>query len=466
MATVKVKFRASSVEMKEGSLYYQVIHNRLVRQLHTGYRLFPSEWDAGISEVVVASGTEEGRRNYLLSMKTAIADDLSRLRSVIARLERSDTGYTADKVVEVFSSPADCGGFLSFARQLIQELKKIGKRRTAETYTTALNSFLRFRGERDLLFEEVDSNLMVEYETFLKGINVCPNSSSFYMRNLRAIYNRAVERELTVQRYPFKHVYTGVDKTVKRAVPLKVIRRIRDLDLTLSPVLDYARDLFMFSFYTRGMAFVDMAYLKKKDLQNGVLVYRRQKTGQQLFIKWEKPMQEIVGKYDTSATPYLLPIIRDMDTDARKQYKNAAHLVNDKLKKIGRQLGLAIPLTSYVARHAWASIAKSKNIPISTISEAMGHDSENTTHLPCLIRHIGRGQGQQPYSKITVIGRKICIIPAHRTDSKKAIRKMAIETEKLCNLKHLFLREVFCKCKDTQKSNKRFTINEIYCPSE
>lgn len=146
MATVKVKFRASSVEMKEGSLYYQVIHNRLVRQLHTGYRLFPSEWDAGISEVVVASGTEEGRRNYLLSMKTAIADDLSRLRSVIARLERSDTGYTADKVVEVFSSPADCGGFLSFARQLIQELKKIGKRRTAETYTTALNSFLRFPG--------------------------------------------------------------------------------------------------------------------------------------------------------------------------------------------------------------------------------------------------------------------------------------------------------------------------------
>ena len=70
-----------------------------------------------------------------------------------------------------------------------------------------------------------------------------------------------------------------------------------------------------------------------------------------------------------------------MDTDARNQYKNAAHLVNDKLKKIGRQLGLAIPLTSYVARHAWASIAKSKNIPISTISEAMGHDSENTTRI-------------------------------------------------------------------------------------
>ena len=382
MATVKVKFRASSVEMKEGSLYYQVIHNRLVRQLHTGYRLFPSEWDAGISEVVVASGTEEGRRNYLLSMKTAIADDLSRLRSVIARLERSDTGYTADKVVEVFSSPADCGGFLSFARQLIQELKKIGKRRTAETYTTALNSFLRFRGERDLLFEEVDSNLMVEYETFLKGINVCPNSSSFYMRNLRAIYNRAVERELTVQRYPFKHVYTGVDKTVKRAVPLKVIRRIRDLDLTLSPVLDYARDLFMFSFYTRGMAFVDMAYLKKKDLQNGVLVYRRQKTGQQLFIKWEKPMQEIVGKYpENSLSPYLLPILKYPFEDTNKQYRNVMSVINRKLKEIAGLADISVTLSMYCARHSWASAAKSKNVPISVISEGMGHDSEMTTQI-------------------------------------------------------------------------------------
>ena len=129
------------------------------------------------------------------------------------------------------------------------------------------------------------------------------------------------------------------------------------------------------------MSFIDMAFLKKKDLQNGILTYRRHKTGQQLFIKWEKPMQEIIDKYDTSQTPYLLPIIKDMDTDEWRQYKNASHLVNDKLKKLGERLGLPVPLTSYVARHAWASIAKSKNIPLSIISEAMGHDSENTTRI-------------------------------------------------------------------------------------
>ncbi|MZK05319.1 tyrosine-type recombinase/integrase, partial [Enterobacter hormaechei] len=244
-----------------------------------------------------------------------------------------------------------------------------------------LNSFGRFRRDVEVPWDEVDSDLMIEYETYLKSRGVCPNTSSYYMRGLRAIYNRAVEKGMTVQRDPFKYVYTGIGKTVKRAVPLKVIRRIRDMDLALFPAMDFARDIFMFSFYTRGMSFIDMAYLKKKDLQNGILSYRRQKTGQQLFVKWEKPMQEIVDKYDTVSTPYLLPVIKDMNADARRQYKNAAHLVNDKLKKLGVRLGLDIPLTSYVARHGWASIARSRNIPLATISEAMGHDSEKTTRI-------------------------------------------------------------------------------------
>lgn len=381
MATVKVKFRASSIERKEGVLYYQVIHKRMTRQIRTVHKIYPEEWDGGCSDVVLPENIEKERRRFLSFVKDALADDLFRFKSIIARLDRAGSPYTADKVVDLFVSPANSGGFISFTRVLIHDLKKIGKCRTAETYTTVLNSFLRFHGENDLLFEEVDSNLMMEYEIYLKMNGVCPNTSSFYMRNLRAIYNRAVETESIARNNPFKYVYTGVDKTVKRAVPLKVIRQLRDMDLALNRTMSYARDLFMFSFYTRGMSFVDMAYLKKKDLQNGILSYRRQKTGQQLFIKWEKPMQDIVSKYDTDGTPYLLPIIRDMETDARRQYKNAVHLVNDKLKKLGERLGLGIPLTTYVARHAWASIAKSKNIPLSTISEAMGHDSENTTRI-------------------------------------------------------------------------------------
>lgn len=286
-----------------------------------------------------------------------------------------------DTSVPTHRTPKSNRYFISFARNLIKQLEEIGKRRTAETYTTTVNSFERFRQGIDILWNAMDADLLTAYEAYLRAMDICPNSTSFYMRNLRAIYNRAVEKGLTMQRHPFKHVYTGIDKTIKRAVPLSVIRRIRKLDLSLSPTMDYARDLFLFSFYTRGMSFIDMAFLKKKDLQNGILSYRRHKTNQQLFIKWEQPMQELLNKYDTTDSPYLLPIIKNNGTDARKQYKNEAHRINNNLKKLGKQLGLSIPLTTYVARHGWASIAQSKNIPISIISEAMGHDSEATTRI-------------------------------------------------------------------------------------
>lgn len=145
--------------------------------------------------------------------------------------------------------------------------------------------------------------------------------------------------------------------------------------------MEFAKDIFMFSFYTRGMSFVDIAFLKKENLQNGILSYKRRKTGQQLCIKWEKQMQEIIDKYDNSNNLYLLPIIQRPDKNNWTQYKSAEHLVNNKLKIIGKELGLRSPLTTYVARHSWASIARSKNIPISVISEAMGHDSEATTRI-------------------------------------------------------------------------------------
>ncbi len=381
MTTVKVKFRASSVPTREGTLFYQVIHGRVPRQINTGYKLFSTEWDKPHAKVLLPPDSGQDRHAYLTTLRERIANDTARLKSIVSRLERTNRDFTADDVVKLYLAPAETEGFVSIARELIKQLEQIGKKRTAERYTTVINSFGRFAGENDVLPSEVDSDLMVRYETFLKARGICPNSSSYYMRGLRAIYNRAVEKGVTVQRDPFKHVYTGIDKTIKRAVPLKIIRQIRDLDLTLTPATDFARDVFMFSFYTRGMSFIDMAFLKKKDLQNGILSYRRHKTNQKLFVKWEKPMQEIIGKYDTTGTPYLLPIIRDTDADERRQYKNAAHLVNDKLKKLGEQLELGIPLTTYVARHAWASIAKSKNIPVSTISEAMGHDSESTTRI-------------------------------------------------------------------------------------
>ena len=381
MATIKIKFRASSSTENEGTLFYRVTHNRIVRQISSGYKVFPQEWNAEKECLVLPVESDSIRRNYLVSLKETLLDDTKQLKSIINRLERSGEVYTADKIVYLFLHPIIGHGFIAFARQEIENLKKIGKKSKVKSYTTTLKSFSRFRNDKELLPEEVNSDIIEAYETYLESVKVCPNTISFYMRNLRAIYNRAVAKELTVQRFPFKQVYTGIDKTVKRAVSIEVIRQIRDLDLTLHPSMEYARDMFLFSFYTRGMSFVDMAFLLKKDLQNGVLTYRRHKTNQLLFIKWEKQMQEIIDKYDTSNTNYLLPIIRNKDQNDRKQYENECHRINRNLKKIGKLINLSIPLTTYVARHGWASIAQKEEIPIATISKAMGDDSEKTTRI-------------------------------------------------------------------------------------
>ena len=135
------------------------------------------------------------------------------------------------------------------------------------------------------------------------------------------------------------------------------------------------------SFYMRGMSFIDLAYLRKKDLNSGFVSYSRRKTGKKLIIRWEKQMQEIIDRYGDSETQYLLPIIEREDGTERRQYRNKMLLVNRKLKKIAARAGLTTPLTMYVARHSWASIAKTKNISIGIISEAMGHDSETTTQI-------------------------------------------------------------------------------------
>lgn len=307
--------------------------------------------------------------------------DLKRLDMIIHQLDNRKAAYTADDIVASFQSNTEGQSLFNFMQSIIARLKQMGKIRTAENYSCTLKSFMQFRGDRDVLLSEIDSDLMQLYEAYLHGKGAVRNTSSFYMRILRAVYNRALEKELMEQRNPFRHVYTGVDKTVKRAVPLSAIKRMKNLDLSLQPNLEFARDMFLFSFYTRGMSFIDMAHLKKKDLQNGFLSYRRRKTGQQLVIKWEKCMQEIVNKFHTwDRNPYLLPIL-NFPNESRKQYKYAQSRINVHLKEIANMIGVSIPLSMYVARHSWASIAKSKNIPISVISEGMGHDSELTTQI-------------------------------------------------------------------------------------
>lgn len=379
MASIKVKFRCSTVADREGTIYYQIIHERKVRQLLSDYKVFPSEWDESRSMVTATQANE--RKSLILSIRERIRRDLELFAKIDRKLQANGLIYTADDVIDEFNRYAHEYSLFNFMASIIAKLKCNGKIRTSETYRSTLNSFKNFRRGEDIMLDCLTSEIMEAYEAWHRKRGVAPNTISFYNRILRAVYNRAVENEIIENRNPFRHVYTGVDKTVKRALPLALIKRIKTLDLSLTPPLDFARDMFLISFYLRGMSFIDMAFLKKSDLKNGYVIYRRRKTGQQLIIEWTKEMQMIIDKYPENATEYLLPIIKNPVTNERSTYRNTGYNINHNLKKIAQMIGIQISLTLYVARHSWASAARSKGIPLAVISEGMGHDSETTTQI-------------------------------------------------------------------------------------
>ncbi len=377
--SIKVKFRPSKQSEKEGVLVYRIIHQRLIRQIGTNDRIFPEEWDDKAEKIVIINCNNQ-RKGDLQSIQEKLLLEKKRFEKIIHCLSRQNSRYTTDDIVKAFKQPTQEYTLFGFMLNVIRQLKQLNKDRSAESYTTTLQSFMHFREKNDILLQEIDSDLIQTYEAYLKAKGLTPNTISFYMRILRAVYNRAVEKQLTEQRYPFKHVYTGIEKTIKRAISIESIRQIKTLDLRHQKTLEFARDMFLFSFYTRGMSFVDMAYLKKKNLQCGTISYRRRKTNQQLFIKMEPCIQAIINKYKAQTTDFLLPIIRSGGKE-RKQYQNKLRQVNHYLKKIATLIHLSLPLSMYVARHSWASIARSKSIPLSVISEGMGHDSELTTQI-------------------------------------------------------------------------------------
>lgn len=369
MASVKVKFRPAATDGRKGCVYYQVIHARKIRYISSGFQILPEQWNERMADVADPA------------MSQRIRLDMKRLAAIISLLDSEGPAYDADTIVERYARYCEETRLITFMSGVIDHLARQGRTRTAETYRSALISFRRFEPREDFMLDELTPSLLTEYQSHLKARGLSLNTISFYMRILRAAFNRAAESGMIVGGQPFRHVFTGMERTAKRALPLKTIGRIKALDLTTRPALDYARDMFMLSFLLRGMSFIDMAFLRKSDLKGSHIAYRRRKTGQQLTVKWTAEMQQIVDRYPPSASGFLLPIIRNGRGNLRAEYRNRSYCINHNLHRIGQMLGLEAPLTLYVARHSWASAARSNGIPIGIISEGMGHNSESTTRI-------------------------------------------------------------------------------------
>ena len=295
MATVRIKLRNSSVPGRAGSVYYQITHRQKSVQITTGYKLLPAEWD-GVRQCV-APVLLTGGDYYLQKVQRAIDSDLSVLKNAIGALERAARHYTAHDVAQAFRESHSGETFFGFMERQIEQLLAHGRLGTARNYRRTRQSFSQFLHGEDLSFAGCTAELVADYEQWLKRRGVTRNTVSFYMRILRSVYNKAVGEGIASQRAPFEKVYTGVDKTRKRAVDMATIESLRKLDLRGSRSLAYARDLFVFSFYMRGMAFVDMAYLRKSDVRDQTAQYIRRKTGQSLCIRLEPCITEIIRRY-------------------------------------------------------------------------------------------------------------------------------------------------------------------------
>ncbi len=381
MTTIKLKFRPSATVGKPGRLFYQVTHQRTVRQIRTAHRLFPAEWDSEQGRIST-SGAAGARQNRLRLMAEKTNWELRRMRAVAAEWEQQGKTFTTDELTAELATLPACQTVFALFSSLIAKKLSMGQTCSARNYQTTRNRLHEFLGGQDLTFPMLSADTLERFEQWLqKERGLRRNTTSSYLRIIRTVQHTAIKAGLDSARPLFAHVYTGIDRTRKRALEKRDLQAIKSLNLATRPHLAMARDLFLLSFYLRGMPFVDMAFLKKSDLRGGFVRYCRRKTHKPMEVKWEREMQEIVSRHAhlTANSPYLMPIITRHDGTERSQYERAMGRQNRNLKTIGRMANVATPLTQYAARHSWASLAYNSDVPISIISRGMGHSSERTT---------------------------------------------------------------------------------------
>lgn len=303
----------------------------------------------------------------------------SHTSSLLLQLHLTDTKHEAVAKEDDHGSAAwTVRRMMDWMEHIADDKERQGRVRTAETYRATARRMRKVDpGNGDTFF---DTSWLSQFDKQLHSDGLTLNTIGFYMKRLRAACNLARESGGPLPEDLFDAVYTGNAQTAKRALDAATVSRLAAMELT-KPMQLLARDLFLFSFYTRGMSFIDMAYLRRTDIQHDILTYRRHKTGQCLSMAWLPEMEELVRRNHEDGQPYLLPIINRCVADERRAFKTMQYRVNHALKSIGRSLGLPRPLTMYVARHSWASIAQASQVPLPVISAALGHTSERTTRI-------------------------------------------------------------------------------------
>lgn len=270
----------------------------------------------------------------------------------------------------------------NYMSMLVSRKREAGKESTAALYRAVRNRLLRCPVDKLSQWDDITTSQVDSFAEWLYSDGLAVNTVNSYLSNFRAIYHTAV-REGEIPKPdsdPFSHLRLKREETVKRALKIKEVNKVMQAQYTENTPMRQALDLFIFCYLACGMPFVDLAYLTKKNIVGNEIVYHRHKNGVLVRVAITPAMRMLMRKYAQKKSPYLFPVLA-AGRDGYEDYKSALHAHNSLLKTIGVQLGLHTQLTTYVARHSWATEALRQNIPVAVISQALGHTSEKTTRI-------------------------------------------------------------------------------------
>ncbi|MFA6484054.1 MAG: site-specific integrase [Bacteroidales bacterium] len=374
MATVKLDLRRD-VKFKDNHLpiVMVIIANRKKLVIHMGHTVQPDHWDA-------EKGLPNSKCPNSAHLKGLLLKKLSQAGKEVLRMEE-ETGRVDLQALKIILKPhEEAKGIQEYAQIIADNLLEAGKIGNSKAYLSTISKLNKFNGDKQLNFAEFNYKKLLEFEQFMAGKKIHTNTISFYMRTLRAIFNRAVKEGVCKEaNYVFRDYTIRNEETRKRAITKPEIDAIRNLELEAGTPVEFARDMFMFSFYTRGMNLIDIAFLKKTDIQNGRIEYSRRKTAQLFSVKLIDAANNILKQYEND-TPFLFPVIKRKGKEYL-DYVSFKRLINKKLKDVALEAKITTTLTTYVARYSWATIAKRQGITTAIISEGLGHESEQTTQV-------------------------------------------------------------------------------------
>lgn len=278
---------------------------------------------------------------------------------------------------------------VSYMKIVIESLKDDKKHPAVHTYTATMNSFSAFSTEKmpGMSLEEVfTKGILKEYQDWLREKDAKWNTVSTYMRTLKAVHNRLVaNKRMSYEPTLFDDVYTKVESQTKRSLSEEQMQTLLRTDFeTLPEDVQCALAYFLLMFLFRGMPFIDLAYLRKQDVKESIIVYCRHKTGRQMTLRIPKEATDLFESFCNKNTNsgYLFPILDEdikNDKELYQYYLDALRKFNRKLEKIAGLLLPGVKLSSYTSRHTWATLAFHAGIPIGIISKALGHSSIKVT---------------------------------------------------------------------------------------